>query len=531
MCSGRVALLFVCLLSACGGGSGGVSVQAVESVQLHGFITFDFVPEKEADNGLDYERIERRPVRHVRVELLDARGEILATTLSDETGHYQFMAPADSMVKVRVASEMMLTEAPAWHVRVTDNVRDNRLYVLDGSLVSTGRRPTQRNLHAASGWDGASYASVRAAAPFAILDTFHQGVRHLASAGDIPALPYLEVRWSIDNVPAGGELSLGEIGTSFYQYVPEIDTHLIYLLGSEDVDTDEYDRHVVLHEWTHFLQSALSRDDSLGGAHTRADRLDARVAFSEGLANALAGIALVDPIYHDSSGGAQAWGFRNDVRAVEQESIGWYSEGSVGSVVYRFYENSGALSPVLQPLFSDEFRESAGLATLFSYAESQMVLFPQWGAMLDLLLTENNVHGRGHLGAGETNNGDYPGALPLYKPLIANGEPAEVCITSRFGTYNGLGTEGFLYLSVPQSAAYTLLVEKVDGSARVTDPDVVVYHAGRMVFSGEGSEGDVEQLTVGLPAGEYVLNVYDASMAYWGEPLPLEHCFAVSLMQ
>jgi hypothetical protein len=56
----------------------------------------------------------------------------------------------------------------------------------------------------------------------------------------------------------------------------------MFLLGKEDVDTDEFDTHVVVHEWGHYFESAVSRSDSPGGNHALGDLLDARLAFGEG---------------------------------------------------------------------------------------------------------------------------------------------------------------------------------------------------------------------------------------------------------
>src|SRR5690606_40072898 len=49
---------------------------------------------------------------------------------------------------------------------------------------------------------------------------------------------------------------------------------VIYLLGAENVDTDEFDTHVILHEWAHYFEKALSRTDTIGGMHQYADYLD-----------------------------------------------------------------------------------------------------------------------------------------------------------------------------------------------------------------------------------------------------------------
>jgi len=79
-------------------------------------------------------------------------------------------------------------------------------------------------------------------------------------------------------------------------------TPVIRILGDENNDTDEYDAHVVVHEFGHYFENSLSRADSIGGPHTQSDRLDARIAFGEGWGNALSGMILDDPVYRDSSG-------------------------------------------------------------------------------------------------------------------------------------------------------------------------------------------------------------------------------------
>ena len=72
------------------------------------------------------------------------------------------------------------------------------------------------------------------------------------------------------------------------------------MLGKENVDTDEYDEHVLTHEFQHYLQNLTSRDDTMGGPHSLGEKLDMRLAFSEGYANAFSGMSLGDPVYRDS---------------------------------------------------------------------------------------------------------------------------------------------------------------------------------------------------------------------------------------
>src|SRR5260364_235899 len=74
--------------------------------------------------------------------------------------------------------------------------------------------------------------------------------------------------WSTDNRPTDGDKAIGEIGTSHVAGGKEM-----YILGKEDVDIDEYDEGVMLHEWGHYFEHFAGRADSIGGSHGGGDNL------------------------------------------------------------------------------------------------------------------------------------------------------------------------------------------------------------------------------------------------------------------
>ena len=74
----------------------------------------------------------------------------------------------------------------------------------------------------------------------------------------------------------------------------------IALLADLTADTDEFDQHVVAHEFGHYIEHNFSRADNIGGAHGIGDKLDPRVAFGEGFGYAFAAIVLNDPVARDS---------------------------------------------------------------------------------------------------------------------------------------------------------------------------------------------------------------------------------------
>ena len=152
-------------------------------------------------------------------------------------------------------------------------------------------------------------------------------------------------------------MALGEIGTSYY-----LDGD-IYLLGAADLDTDEFDRHVVMHEWGHYLEHRLYRSDTPGGPHSRQSFLDMRVAFSEGFANAFAAMMLDDPLFRDTLGPVQGKGGSFVVGEEGAPSQGWYSQVSVGNIVYRYYaseDNQRDYGFLHQALSDQRYREDRG---------------------------------------------------------------------------------------------------------------------------------------------------------------------------
>lgn len=182
---------------------------------------------------------------------------------------------------------MIQNGSPSWDFRVVDNTNAKALYVMESSVFNSGTSNiSNKNLNASSGWVGTSYTSARVAAPFAIMDFICQALQVILSVDPDVNLPRLLINWSPDNIPSSGSKSAGLIGTTHYSFSEKE----IYILGTEDNDTDEYDGHVIVHEFGHYLVHRLGRTDTLGGQHSLTDKLDARVAFDEGFDNVLSAI-------------------------------------------------------------------------------------------------------------------------------------------------------------------------------------------------------------------------------------------------
>ncbi len=490
------------VLAGCGGGGG--SGGGGPAVALSGKVSFDSVGTG-AQGALNYAAISAKPVRGAVVDVLGAGGDdVLASTSTDDEGGYSLQVPAHNTVRVRVRAQSMRDgPGPNWNVSVRDNTQGNAIYAMESPVFSLGAGASTRDLHAPSGWGGAHYTGERVAGPFAILDTIEQAMAKVRTVAPTASFPPLRVFWSPDNVPASGSVALGQIGTT--SFTNDSAGAAIYLLGKEDVDTDEYDDSVIAHEWGHYYQHAFSRDDSPGGPHGFNDRLDQRLAFSEGWGNAWSGMALGKSHYTDSMGVGQGPGTDLDLSAGAPSPAGWYREASVQSVLWRLHSLHG-FAPFHQAM-SGPLRTARALTTIHSFAAAYAAVLPSSRSELSSLLMGQAISGvtDDPWGAQETNGGGLSDlVLPLYKrPNVS--APFQACVSNSFGVYNKLG--GFVYLryTIQTAGRYNVSVNGPGNS----DPDFNVY-AGARLASATGV-GASESLAVSLPAGDVVVALHDAN--------------------
>lgn len=505
-------------------GSSASSLSA--TLDIKGKVTYDFVPHNL--DGLSYSATVARAGRGLLVELLDENNLAVATTLTDAEGNYSINVARNKLVKVRIKAQLLRTQSPDWNFKVTDNTSDNALYSMVGNLVTATEANAVRNLHAASGWGGSGYTAPRVAAPFAILDTIYEGIMRLQSAGNQADFPSLELRWSTKNKPAEGDWDLGEIGTSFFA------GDAIYVLGDENNDTDEYDRHVILHEWGHYIEASFARSDSIGGDHSHDEKLDMRVAMSEGFSNAFSAMMLDDANYRDSSGQQQADGFFNDISRKNSSVRGWYSEASVQSAIYNFYSSNNGktardFSLIFQIINASNYAGTNGVVSIYTFADQLRKQIPSQAVNFNNLLLEQNIEITDEYGTGESNSGGYVANLPVYKTLPSTGIPVNVCSSNRFGSYNKLATAQFLLITITSAGNYQFTAQEADADSGNSDPDLYLFRRGNLIEMAEGSNVDQEGFSRFLSAGTYVLEVVDARVKDVDESEQITACFNVRL--
>ncbi len=512
------------LVGACSNGGGGSSTPTPpapptpppppSNVTISGAVTFDLVPFNVGTNGLDYNAISQQPARGVVVQALDSGGAILDSDVTDGGGQYSVSVASNTDVRIRARARMMESTIATWDVSVRDNTNGDAEYVLDGGLTSSGAANSNRNLNAGSGWGGSSYTGARAAAPFAILDVIYSAKMLINNAAAGTNFPMLQVFWSPNNRAADGNIADGDIGTSSYTRIGGTPTILV--LGNENNDTDEYDRHVMAHEYGHYVEDQLSRSDSIGGPHSLSDRLDPRVALSEGWGNAFSAMVEDDPVYRDSGGAMQASGFSFNVETVSAGTLGWFNESSTQAIIYDLFDDaddgadvvSAGFSPIYASLTDPAYINDPAPATIFSFLNSFRSNSTVSDADIDALATAQNINGTGSFGAGETNDGGIPSVLPLLQTLSVGAAPITVCSVDDAGTTNKLGNYDFMRLSIGTTGSYTLTMTRTSGPTG-GDPDFFIYQAGDLINVGGSADVDMETLTTTLQANDYWISARD----------------------
>jgi len=536
-----VSVALIALLAGCGGS--GSSSPAPGTVVVSGQVTFDKVPAV-AGQGLVYAQTVVQPARGVTVELLQA-GVVSTSTTTDATGNYSFAsAPENTDVSIRVRAEMLRVGLPSWNFRVVDNVNGEALYTLAGTVFNTGTGAVTRNLHAASGWGGTSYTAPRSAAPFAILDVAYDAVQLVLTAEPLAAFPALRFHWSPANVPVSGTAP-GEIGSTRFQ--PDVG---ILLVGAADQDTDEYDRHVIAHEFGHYLEYHFSRSDSIGGPHALTDQLDMRLAFGEAWGSAFAAMATGQRVYVDTHSAAQAHAFSFDLEQSPSRvnpNPGWFNEESLQALLFDLYDNGRDVPPgsfVVDDLalgfgpiwaaFTGEQRTTRALTSVFPFVDALKIARPTDVPLIDNLTTSQRIAAvNDAYGTGQTNFG-IPTKRTLlevtqdfntiYDNVAVGATLQNVCSLDDYtsaltGAENKLASRRFVRFTVTNPGQHTITVRARAPLNAPADPDVILHRGNGLAIVSETPPSCtvqtpaacVEQFSPTLTAGEHIIELYEWS--------------------
>lgn len=534
-----LAISISIVLAACGGGSGGspgprpapeptpTPAPTPGDVQISGKVTYDLVPavasrddkDKWTLARLDYTNATPKPARGVRMEAVGDDGSVLGTAEAGPDGDYVLTVPPNTSVRLRAKAQLLRApgNGPSWDFSIRDNTspgyaqNNAALYAVEGEAFNSGNGQKQ-DLHAASGWTGSSYGKPRSAAPFAILDQFYSAMQKILAVSGQTSFAPMVAYWSVNNRPGGSSPSIGEIGTSHWN--ADGPQPGLYILGKENVDTDEFDTAVVVHEWGHYYESRFSRADSIGGDHGSGDLLDMRVAFGEGWGNSLAGMVRDDPMYVDTQGEQQALaGVVFDLNTIDAgDPRGWFNEASVQYTLYQMYKTPELGFAAIHKVMTGPQKDTEALTSLFTFATYMREQANAAGqAAIDQLLANiNTVSGAGLdiWGSGQT----YPAylkkefeaaVLPVYTALTP-GQSDEVCTSNLTGESNKLGNNRYLRLRIAQAGEYKLRL--VSGELPDNSFSASLFWRGKDM---QPTQLTKDTIQAAMEAGDYVVVIGD----------------------
>jgi hypothetical protein len=490
-----------------------ITVQPVPAqIAVQGQLSYESVPFGGLGGGLNYLAMGYVPLTaEVLVEAIDANTQAVVAS-GRFAQNYQLTVPSVTNLMLRVTastSRQAPAALPHWQVDVRD-LDDSGLpigpvYTFTTAAFNSGAGGTH-DVQIPSGWNtSGQLIGTRAAAPFAVLDTAQKGLQRVLSVAPNADFPALTIDWSPNNV--GGATFFTRNGNN----------RRIVLSAEVNVDTDEYDPGVILHEFGHYIDDAFARSDSIGGSHTLGDRLDLRVAFGEGLATAFSAMARLNSLYRDSFGVNQHNDSNFDIETDRTLNEGWYSETSTQELLWDLFdgsnEGSDSLSLDFLPLWSvwqgSAHTNTPAATSLFSFMTALKQGRPGEAAAIDALLASESLTGPGMdiYGSTETNNAGSGDVLPVYT-TIALGGTTVLRSTNLFGTGNKLSTHRFLKFTL--AAQGNVKFDLTEAAGR--DPDIEVYRQGVPLAPVMGPANESFTLP-NLPADDYVLDIYDCDNA------------------
>jgi hypothetical protein len=381
----------------------------------------------------------------------------------------------------------------------------------------------------------------------------------------------LDVFWSVNNKPVTPtNWDIGELASAFFRS----DLDALFLLGDERRETDEFDDHLVLHEWTHYFEDKFSRSDSIGGSHFLGESLDLRLAFSEGFAHAFAAIALSEPQYCDTgevSSGAGSFGFNTETNNSGLQ--GWFNELSVATLIYDLWDNdpdAGAdngsigFNPIYDAMKGPQ-RTTPAFTTLFSFAAGLRAL-PSLSdldrSFIDEQLNRENVDtpvvdiwGSGQSTTPPDARNSGRDLTPIYTEIPIDGSIANVCINDDYGFHsavNKLSDWRYLRFTLPTAGRWQITAQAnpvppptndepippPPGDPDLvlprdrSDPDLYIWRNGVFVTSGRGDADDVEVIDGTLEEGTYVIEMQEWRHEDTGasSDFPSQVCFDLSMV-
>lgn len=491
-----------------------------------GTLTYDYIPNA---GYLDYNNIRQEEIRNAKIDLFRSSDDSLVSSdVTDDNGKYSFSAPSAGDYYWILYSESV---GPV--VKVVDNTNAQALYAISSDAQSVGGNFIFDH-NVPSGWGGSSYTGDRKSAPFAILDSIYTTTKLVKSYVPDIVFPDLTVNWSINNRPSSSaNYATGQILTSHYNR--SYNDGELFILGKDGTDTDEYDRHVIVHEWVHFFEDKLSRSDSMGGSHRRGDIKDMSLAFGEGFATAISGIVFGET--DNSSNSANAiiygdsfWGVHPNTGQIVptysqipmesggDTSPGWFSEISVIQIIFDLADEMAETHDSITKTLGDIINVMTGnqktteaRTSIFSFINNFKINHPSDSTDIDTLLDNKNIEPiTDDFGSTENNFNGWSGMNSVYEELSIGGSSVSgVMLGGNNYLYNDMKNNRYIYFTA--SSTQTRL------TSSATNPGHAYYlglfDQGELILGGyyPSSSGYISAVYNTTVGKKYVIRVFSST--------------------
>jgi len=474
-----------------------LSTLSLSAVNISGTISYERV--HPLHNGgstiLDYNNITTEKAKQVIVEAINSSGDRVATTSTDDNGEYLLSnLQSNTNIKIRVYAKML--KSSKWDVKVIDNIHGNAQYVIEGNFHSTGTQNRRRSLTA--------QASTKQSPPFAILDSVYGAMKKVISADSSVVFPPLKMNWSINNTESG----------TYYDGDDNI-----MIQGDQKGDSDEYDDHIMIHEWGHYFEAKFSRADSIGGGHASGNHLDIRLAFGEGWGNALSGMVTDDPIYFDtmtSNGTPVGWNM--NVESATHDTPGWFSEASTQRILYDLYDShddgadqlSLGFKPIYDVLVGSQ-KTTKAFTSIFTFTTALKENNSNDSGKIDSIISNENIATIDDIYGSNRLNNTEEESLPIYAKLTIDQTLDNVCTTKKYGLNNKLNNHKFVKFNIKNSGTYPIRIEQNNGT--ISDPDFILFKSSpfTQVSLSESATKGLEEDSLYLETGDYLLDIYNTN--------------------
>lgn len=476
--SSRRVLLLLCLAAA----TGWTAPAAAQTTTFRGTILYEKIPA--GPQGLRLDAPVRTPAAGIRVEIVASPGRaVLASGFTDEKGGYSIPVRLASQPRVYVRALAQTENATV--VRATDRAEWS---IVSEPFAPPRTRTVLRDLLATD--------SSRVAGAFNIAATIWRANTLVHAAQPGITLPRVEIRWDTTYS-----------GNTFFRQQEAV----AFINGRRGRDSDEYDDHVIAHEYGHYLMSSFSRESSPGGDHSFSEQVDPRLAWSEGWANFFAAATTGSPHYIDTGAvrGRQVvlvqMDLEDDVPSGDHPGI--YSEHSVSSVLWDWFDEAADAPDALALGFTPMWTAFVALAKqpdayLLRYANALAAATKQHGPMAAALAARGITY----------PPGEEPPAPEPFPEAIASGRTVTGSADSRSTRRSNLWRSSAHYWFVipeERQVSITMKITAARDTSRA-DLDLFLYDAEgeRVAYSDAvNGVGGTEQISRRLPAGYYRIEV------------------------